>query len=91
MNGSESLKLFPRAFQLQTLPYFVINKLHNLKGLPGMFTACLYAGALSTGSSALNSMSLVVLEDIIKKRAKNLTDADAAKLCKIIAVALVLL
>ena len=33
-------------FPSQTLPYFVINKLHNLKGLPGMFTACLYAGAL---------------------------------------------
>lgn len=70
----------------QTLPYFVINKLHNLKGLPGMFTACLYAGALSTGSSALNAMSLVILEDIIKKRVKDLTDSDAAKLCKIIAV-----
>ncbi|RMX60095.1 hypothetical protein pdam_00004501 [Pocillopora damicornis] len=70
----------------QTLPYFVINKLHNLKGLPGMFTACLYAGALSTGSSALNAMSLVILEDIIKKRMKNLTDSDAARLCKIIAV-----
>jgi len=71
----------------QTLPYFVINKLHNLKGLPGMFTACLYAGALSTGSSALNAMSLVVLEDIIKKRMKDLTDSDAAKICKIIALA----
>lgn len=70
----------------QTLPYFVINKLHNLKGLPGMFTACLYAGALSTGSSALNAMSLVILEDIIKKRMKDLTDSDAARLCKIIAV-----
>ena len=37
---------FHVAFTSQTLPYFVINKLHNLKGLPGMFTACLYAGAL---------------------------------------------
>lgn len=33
-------------FTLQTLPYFVINKLGHLHGLPGMFTACLYAGAL---------------------------------------------
>lgn len=38
----------------------------------------------STGSSALNAMSLVVLEDIIKKRVKDLTDSDAAKICKII-------
>lgn len=29
-------------------------------------------------------MSLVILEDIIKKRVKDLTDSDAARLCKII-------
>ena len=29
-------------------------------------------------------MSLVVLEDIIKKKVKDLTDSDAAKICKII-------
>lgn len=29
-------------------------------------------------------MSLVILEDIIKKRMKDLTDSDAARLCKII-------
>ena len=55
-----------------------------MKGVPGMFTATLYAGALSTASSALNAMSLVVLEDIVKKKVKNLSDQDAAKLCKII-------
>ena len=38
----------------------------------------------STGSSALNAMSLVILEDIIKKRMKDLTDSNAARLCKII-------
>ena len=30
----------------QVLPYFVVNKLGHLHGLPGLFTACLYAGAL---------------------------------------------
>ncbi|EDO40313.1 predicted protein, partial [Nematostella vectensis] len=71
----------------QILPYFVINKLGYLKGLPGMFTACLYAGALSTGSSALNAMALVVLEDIVKKRVPDLNDGDQAKICKFVAVA----
>jgi len=70
----------------QVLPYFVINKLGHLKGLPGMFTACLYAGALSTASSALNAMALVILEDIIKKKMRDLSDADQAKICKFIAL-----
>lgn len=70
----------------QTLPYFVINKLGHLKGLPGMFTAVLYAGALSTASSALNAMALVSLEDVVKKKVPDITDSDAAKLCKIIAL-----
>lgn len=50
-------------------------KLANLKKICSFY---------STGSSALNAMSLVVLEDIIKKRVRDLTDADAAKICKII-------
>ena len=37
----------------------------------------------STTSSALNSMSLVALEDIIKKKT-TLSDSDAAKISKIL-------
>ena len=38
----------------------------------------------STASSALNAMALVSLEDVVKKRFPDITDSDAAKLCKII-------
>ena len=38
----------------------------------------------STASSALNAMALVCLEDIVKKKVPDITDSDAAKLCKII-------
>ena len=38
----------------------------------------------STASSALNAIALVCLEDIVKKRKKDITDNDAAKVCKII-------
>ncbi|KAL9955467.1 hypothetical protein ACROYT_G036795 [Oculina patagonica] len=69
----------------QVLPYFVIDKLGHLKGLPGMFTACLYCAACSTISSALNAMALVTLEDIIKKKV-TLTDLEATKISKILAV-----
>lgn len=38
----------------------------------------------STASSALNAMALVSLEDVVKKKVPDITDSDAAKLCKII-------
>ena len=38
----------------------------------------------STASSALNAMALVSLEDVVKKKVPDISDADAAKLCKII-------
>ena len=30
----------------QVLPYFVIDKLGHLTGVPGIFMACLFSGAL---------------------------------------------
>lgn len=69
----------------QVVPYFVINKLGHLSGLSGLFTACLYSAALSTISSALSGMSLIMLEDFIKKKVK-LTDNEATKISKVIAV-----
>ena len=30
----------------QILPYFVIDKLGHLTGVPGIFVACLFSGAL---------------------------------------------
>ena len=38
----------------------------------------------STASSALNAMALVILEDIIKKKMRDVSDADQAKMCKFI-------
>ncbi|OWF49417.1 Sodium-coupled monocarboxylate transporter 2 [Mizuhopecten yessoensis] len=50
----------------QLLPLFVMDVLGTARGFPGLFVACLFSGALSTISSGLNSLSAVVLQDIIK-------------------------
>lgn len=69
----------------QVLPYFVIDKLGHLTGLPGLFTASLFGAALSTISSAINALAMIILEDIVKKKIK-LTDSEATKVSKFIAV-----
>ncbi|CAB4023530.1 sodium-coupled monocarboxylate transporter 1-like, partial [Paramuricea clavata] len=48
--------------------------------------ACLFSGALSTASSGLNSLITVTLEDVVKKRWTDLSDYEATKLSKILAV-----
>ncbi|XP_046852724.1 sodium-dependent multivitamin transporter-like [Xenia sp. Carnegie-2017] len=70
----------------QVLPYFVIDKLGKLIGVPGIFMACLFSGALSTASSGLNSLITVTLEDLVKKKWTNISDFDATKLSKMLAV-----
>uniref|UniRef100_A0A8C2B766 Solute carrier family 5 member 6a n=1 Tax=Cyprinus carpio TaxID=7962 RepID=A0A8C2B766_CYPCA len=50
----------------QMVLYFVMDVLRDLPGLPGLFVACLFSGALSTISSAFNSLATVTMEDLIK-------------------------
>ncbi|XP_028405437.1 sodium-dependent multivitamin transporter-like [Dendronephthya gigantea] len=50
----------------QILPYFVMDVIGHLHGLPGVFLACLFSGTLSTLSSGMNSLAAVVLEDFVK-------------------------
>ena len=69
----------------QILAYFLVNKLSNLKGVPGIFMASLFSGALSTASSGLNSLAAVTLEDIVKKIYPNLSEERMTTCTKIIA------
>ncbi|UJR11172.1 hypothetical protein I4U23_015353 [Adineta vaga] len=50
----------------QIFPYFVMEVLSNISGLPGIFLACVFSGSLSTLSSGLNSLAAVIIEDIYK-------------------------
>ncbi|XP_064455843.1 putative sodium-dependent multivitamin transporter [Ornithodoros turicata] len=50
----------------QVLPRFVMEYLGHIQGLPGLFVAGIFSGALSTVSSAVNSLAAVMMEDFIR-------------------------
>uniref|UniRef100_A0A6Q2Z0U1 Sodium-dependent multivitamin transporter n=1 Tax=Esox lucius TaxID=8010 RepID=A0A6Q2Z0U1_ESOLU len=67
--------------------YFVMDVFKDLPGLPGLFVACLFSGALSTISSAFNSLATVTMEDLIKPYCPGMTEAKATLLSKGLALA----
>ncbi|XP_056261316.1 solute carrier family 5 member 6a [Seriola aureovittata] len=71
----------------QMVLYFVMDVFRDLPGLPGLFVACLFSGALSTISSAFNSLATVTMEDLIKPYFPNMTEAKATLLSKGLALA----
>ncbi|KAB5539613.1 hypothetical protein PHYPO_G00091050 [Pangasianodon hypophthalmus] len=66
----------------QMVLYFVMDVLRDLPGLPGLFVACLFSGALSTISSAFNSLATVTMEDLIKPFYPGMTEARATLMSK---------
>ncbi|KAF5297456.1 hypothetical protein FQR65_LT19726 [Abscondita terminalis] len=52
----------------QLLPYYMLDALHELKGLPGLFVASVLCTALSTMSTNINTLALTIYEDLIKSR-----------------------
>ncbi|CAG0884607.1 unnamed protein product [Darwinula stevensoni] len=49
----------------QLFPLFVMDVLGHLPGVPGVFVAGIFSGALSTVSSGLNSLAAITLEDFV--------------------------
>ncbi|XP_006625827.2 solute carrier family 5 member 6a isoform X1 [Lepisosteus oculatus] len=70
----------------QMVLYFVMDVLKDLPGLPGLFLACLFSGALSTISSAFNSLATVTMEDLIKPHFPDMTEYRATLLSKSLAL-----
>jgi Na+/proline symporter len=54
----------------QLLPLMVMESFHDIPGLAGFFVAGVFAAALSTLSTAYNSMAAVVFEDFFKAHSK---------------------
>uniref|UniRef100_A0A8C6WI61 Solute carrier family 5 member 6 n=1 Tax=Neogobius melanostomus TaxID=47308 RepID=A0A8C6WI61_9GOBI len=65
--------------------YFVMDMLQGLPGLPGLFVACLFSAALSTISSAFNSLATVTMEDLIKPQFPSMSERRATLLSKALA------
>jgi len=73
----------------QLLPLFVMDVLGNIHGVPGLFVASLFSGALSTISSGLNSIAACLLEDVIKEYfVKDMSEKRATLTSRILAVVL---
>ncbi|KAL3843173.1 hypothetical protein ACJMK2_021124 [Sinanodonta woodiana] len=69
----------------QLLPVFVMDLLHEYPGLPGLFVACLFSGALSSISSMMNSLATVTWEDFLKLKFSNVPDERATLITKVLA------
>uniref|UniRef100_A0A3Q3B486 Solute carrier family 5 member 6a n=1 Tax=Kryptolebias marmoratus TaxID=37003 RepID=A0A3Q3B486_KRYMA len=78
--------LMPSLF-VQMVLYFVMDVFRDLPGLPGLFVACLFSGALSTISSSFNSLATVTMEDLIKPHFPNMAEGRATLLSKGLALA----
>ncbi|CAL1266319.1 unnamed protein product [Larinioides sclopetarius] len=71
----------------QLFPRFVMETLGAFPGIPGLFVAGIFSGALSTVSSGVNSLAAVMLEDIIKKFiVKDISELWATRVSKAMAM-----
>ncbi|XP_048730498.1 sodium-coupled monocarboxylate transporter 1-like [Ostrea edulis] len=68
----------------QLLPYFVLEVFKDLPGLPGLFVACMFSGALSSVSSMLNSLAAVTWEDFLKLKFGYLSESNATIVTRVL-------
>ncbi len=62
----------------QLVIYMVVRSLGTVRGLPGLFLACLCSGTLSTVSSGINSLSAVTWHDFLHLHFRSQTDKTHA-------------
>lgn len=67
----------------EIFPLFVIQTIGNFPGLPGIFAAGIVGGFTSILSSNLNSLSLVILEDLIRPFFPLMRDSKASLVTKV--------
>ncbi|KAI1293058.1 Sodium-coupled monocarboxylate transporter 1 [Halotydeus destructor] len=71
----------------QLFPLFVMDTLGSFPGIPGLFVAGIFSGALSTVSSGVNALAATTLEDFVKGYVcQDLTEKQLTRWTKGIAV-----
>ncbi|XP_063052157.1 sodium-coupled monocarboxylate transporter 2 [Engraulis encrasicolus] len=66
----------------QLMPYFVMDILGELPGLPGLFVACAFSGTLSTVAASINALATVTYEDFVSQCCSDLSNKAAAWISK---------
>lgn len=71
----------------QLFPLFVMDTMGAIPGIPGIFVAGIFSASLSTVSSGINSLSAVILEDLVKPYIwPNLTEQKTLRLLKVMSI-----
>ncbi|XP_043561361.1 sodium-coupled monocarboxylate transporter 2 isoform X2 [Chiloscyllium plagiosum] len=66
----------------QLMPYFVMEILGHLPGLPGLFVACAFSGTLSTVAASINALATVTYEDFVKQCFLNVSEKTSTWISK---------
>ncbi|XP_038107357.1 sodium-coupled monocarboxylate transporter 1 [Culex quinquefasciatus] len=75
----------------QIVPFYVMDTAGRIPGLPGLFIAGVFAAALSTMSSSLNTLAGTIYEDFIRPCRPNASERSSSATMKLIVVILGLL
>ena len=69
------------------MPYFVMDQLSVMPGMPGLFVACVFSASLSTLSSGFNALSAVTFDDFLSRYVwvQKLSETNARRISRTLA------
>jgi len=86
--GCDPFKSKQIEFKDQMIPFLVLNVFKNFPGISGLFVSAAYSGMLSTVSSGMNSLSTLILEDLIRPIAPPLNENLSFRISQLLGILL---